>query len=129
MATIPNITKTTMQTNKTPPHIVKSYLVWKAKSVRAKQTAAVIPTAIRISMGANRLADMANKNDSAKVKSPKNIKFMGVLRRTPSQQAIEIIVTKRTAKAIQNRDGWRMAYCLDGSCKANNATNPKVTKS
>lgn len=42
---MPNIRKTTITTTKTPPHTVKSYLVCVAKSVRARQTAAVIPTA------------------------------------------------------------------------------------
>lgn len=45
MEAIPKIIKTITATNKTPPITVKSHLVWNAKSVRAKQTAAVIPTA------------------------------------------------------------------------------------
>lgn len=45
MAAIPKTRNMTIATSKTPPHMVKSYLVWVANSVRAKQTRAVIPTA------------------------------------------------------------------------------------
>lgn len=45
MAAIPNTRNITIATTNTPPHMVKSYLVWVANSVKAKQTRAVIPTA------------------------------------------------------------------------------------
>lgn len=41
---LPNV-KTTKTTHKTPPYIVKSQRVWKAKIVRAITIAAVRPTA------------------------------------------------------------------------------------
>lgn len=81
------------------------------------------------SVGAYLLADIDNKKDSAKVNNPRKMKFIGVLRRTPSQHAIEIIVTNKTANATQNNAGFLIAKSFVGLCKANKATKPKVTNS
>ncbi len=43
----PAIIRTTRAPHSIPPQVVKSHLVWKAKRVRARVTAAQLPTAIR----------------------------------------------------------------------------------
>ena len=48
MQAIPKKKSTMQPTNSRPPHIVKSNFVCMAKSVMARQTAAVIPTAIKM---------------------------------------------------------------------------------
>lgn len=131
MATNPNIMKTTMQASRIPPIMVKSTLVCKANIVRARQTAAVIPTAMRTctkgermninqvinsinsgtltSVGAWRDAVTPRRNDWAAVNIPKKMKLVGNVRRTPSQQAMHIIVTNSTPRATHTSHPFRCA--------------------
>lgn len=89
-------------TKRNPLRTVKSNLVCNANMVNARQTRAVAPTANITVSGGTAEVSVPNMNDSANVNSPKNIKFVGGVRRTPSQHAIAIIVTKSTANATQN---------------------------
>lgn len=95
--TIPMIMRTMTATNKTPPITVKSHFVWNAKSVSEKQTTAVIPTASITSSAWNAIVVQPSMNPWARVKMPRKMKFVGAVRRTLSQHAMQINVTKRTA--------------------------------
>ena len=48
-----------------PPHVVKSYFVWKAKMVKANVTAAQMPTAIRTDSASKCAVTVPNMNPSA----------------------------------------------------------------
>lgn len=89
-------------TKSTPLQTVKSNFVCKANMVKAKQMTAVAPTARITVSGGTADVSVPNINDWAIVNKPKNMKFVGDVRRTLSQQAIAIIVTNNTAKATQN---------------------------
>lgn len=95
-----------MATNSTPLQTVKSNFVCSANKVNARHNAAVAPTASSTVFGGTVDVIVPSINDSAHVKSPRNMKFMGDVRRTLSQQAIAIIVTKSTAMATQNNSRW-----------------------
>lgn len=118
---MPNIIKTITATKRTPPITVKSHFVWNANIVNAKHIPAVMPMANQICYGSsisyNRiirpkveftsctlyLAVMVpNRKLCASVNNPKNMKFIGALRRTFVQHAIDIIVTSITPNATQN---------------------------
>uniref|UniRef100_A0A1A9VBJ4 Uncharacterized protein n=1 Tax=Glossina austeni TaxID=7395 RepID=A0A1A9VBJ4_GLOAU len=53
---------------------------------------------------------MPNINDSAKVKTPKNTKLIGVLRRASSKHNIISIVINKIMNASQNRAGLSHKY-------------------
>lgn len=91
-----------MATNRKPFNTVKSNLVCNANSVNARHTRAVAPTANSTVPDGTLEVSVPNINDCANVNNPKNMKFVGDVRRTLSQQAIAIIVTKRTAIATHN---------------------------
>lgn len=153
---MPKSSKTMAATNRIPPITVKSHLVWNAKSVRPKQTAAVMPTpsstwnmrhcldwkcvlfmyrergwsCVLFTVSAGTLDVITpNKNVCANVNSPKNTKFIGKLRRTFVQQAMAIIVMKSTAKATQNISGWLRSQCLVPSWYTQRAMNANDTLS
>ncbi|CAB3361636.1 Hypothetical predicted protein [Cloeon dipterum] len=65
-----------------PPIMVKSHLVWKANSVSAKHTTAVMPTAMNTASPWWNELITPIKNDSASVNTPSKMKFIGALRRT-----------------------------------------------
>lgn len=96
--TMPKINKRMTATNKAPPKTVKSHLVWRAKRVRAKQITAVKPAAITTSSALNCAAQHPSIKLSAMVKIPKKMKFIGALRRTEPQHAIQIRQTNMTPK-------------------------------
>lgn len=50
IANIPRIIRTITETNRTPPIVVKSHLVWNAKIVKLRVTTAVMPTANKTSI-------------------------------------------------------------------------------
>lgn len=54
-------------------------------------------------------------NDSANVKSAKNMKFMGALRLTLEQHAIEIKVTSMTTRATHLKKKINTNYCIETS--------------
>lgn len=103
---MPNIMNKINATKSTPLHTVKSYFVWSANKVSAKHTAAVAPTASITEYGSTIAVIVPNINDWANVNSPKNMKFVGDVRRTLSQQANAINETNRTAIATQNSSRW-----------------------
>lgn len=100
--TIPKSMNRIVATNRKPFNTVKSNLVCSANRVNAKHTRAVAPTANNTVSAGTAEVSVPNMNDCANVNNPKNMKFVGGVRRTLSQQAIAIIVTKRTAIATQN---------------------------
>lgn len=85
-----------------PLHMVKSIFVWNAKSVSAKQTTAVAPTASITVSGGTCAVIMPSINDWASVNMPSIMKFVGDVRRTLSQHAIAIIVPNNRTTATQN---------------------------
>lgn len=108
IATMPKIMNKINATNSTPFSMVKSYFVCNANNDNAKHTAAVAPTAsITVSAG-TREVNVPSMNDCASVNRPKNMKFVGDVRRTPSQHAIAIIDTNRTTNATQNSSVWEL---------------------
>lgn len=102
MVTSPKSMKIIIATKRTPLQTVKSNFVCNANKVNARHTAAVAPTANNTVSGGTVEVNVPSMNDSATVNSPKNMKFVGGVRRTLSQQAMAIIVTKSTTKATQN---------------------------
>lgn len=116
-------------TNNTPLQTVKSNFVCMANIDSARQRTAVVPTAI-ITVSAGTVdVNVPNINDWANVNSAKNIKFMGEVRRTDSQQAIAIIVTTSTARATQNsslcleRNNFVPWWKVHKQMKANDTVN------
>jgi len=69
-------------------------LVWKAKSVRARTTAAVNPTASSTSAASYRAVIVPSMNPSQQVKRPRNIMLWGLFLLTPGQQARMMRKTK-----------------------------------
>lgn len=110
--TIPKSMKRIIATKSTPLRTVKSNFVCNANNVNAKQRAAVAPTASNTVSGGTADVNVPNINDWANVNKPRNMKFVGDVRRTPSQQAIAIIVTISTAKATQNNSRWLLKNCF-----------------
>lgn len=106
IVTMPKIMNRIMATNRTPLQTVKSNFVCNANRVNARHKAAVAPTASITVFGGTVAVIVPSINDWASVNSPRKMKFMGELRRTLSQQAIAIIVTKSTANATQNNSRW-----------------------
>lgn len=76
------------------------------------------------------LADIIpNRKLCANVNSPKKIKFIGALRLTFVQHAIDNIVTIITANATQNISGCLCTHSWVGLWNTNNAIMPNVTRS
>lgn len=102
-------------TNRTPPITVKSHLVWNANKVNEKQMTAVNPTANIISSALNAIVVTPSMNPCANVNRAKKMKFVGEVRRTDSQQAMQSIVMRRTATATQTSHVFLIAQYLVGS--------------
>jgi len=87
------------ETNRNPPEPVRSTLLWNENEVRAKQTATVIPAAIRTECASKNVANVPTTIPSANVKITRSIKFEGAFLRKSSEQAKASMTANVTPKA------------------------------